>query len=334
MNHSKRSMRRAHLKALGAAALIAVAAAPTAVLAQDAYPSRAIRLIVPFAAGGAIDIIARSVSAEMAKKLGQPMVVENRTGAGGNIGAEAVAKSAPDGYTLVTGTSATHGVNPGLFAKMPYDAIKDFAPVSYWGGVPNVLVVKADGSIKSVEQLAAEAKKEPGKFNYGSAGNGTSLHLAGELFQRAAGLQLTHIPYKGGAPASVDLLAGNITMMFDTVAVSLPNIRAGKTVPLAVSASERHFALPGVPTFAEKGWPSVISETWTGIFAPRGTPPAVLKTLENASAAALKEPAVMERLNTVGVQQRAMTREQFTAFVAAEVQKWGKVVKDAGIKIE
>jgi tripartite-type tricarboxylate transporter receptor subunit TctC len=315
-------------------AMAALAALPLGAAAQETYPTKPVRIVVPFASGGAIDIIARAVSASMATHLGQPIVVDNRPGAGGNIGADFVAKSSADGYTLVTGTSATHAVNPALFAKMPYDVLKDFIPVSYWGGVPNVLVVTKTSGIASVEQIVAMAKKDPGKLTFGSAGNGTSLHLAGELFQRATGVKLTHVPYKGGAPASLDLLGGNITMMFDTVAVSLPNIRAGKVMPLAVTAQERHFALPDVPTFAEKGYAGVDSSTWTGLFAPRGTPAAVIAKIDAASAAALKDPAVIERLRTAGVQQRTMSRDEFAKFAANEVQRWGKVVKEAGITLE
>ncbi|HVL57312.1 MAG TPA: tripartite tricarboxylate transporter substrate binding protein [Burkholderiaceae bacterium] len=323
--------RRRNLKSL---ALLAAAAIAAPARAQDAYPSRPIRLIVPFAAGGAIDIISRTISAELSKQLDQPIVIDNRPGAGGSIGAEAAARAAPDGYTLVAGTSATHAVNPALYAKLPYDVENDFIAVSYWGGVPNVLVVTPASGIASLDDLIARAKQAPGKLTFGSAGHGTSLHLAGEMFQRAAGVQLTHVPYKGGAPASVDLLAGNITMMFDTVAVSLPNLRAGKTVALAVAAPERHFALPDVPTFAEKGFPSVDSGTWTGLFAPRQTPPGVVQRLEKASAAALAEPETLAKLRASGVQLRPMGSAEFTRFVGAEVRKWGQLVKEAGIKLE
>ena len=318
------------------ACLAALLASPLAGVsrAQDVYPSRPVRLVVPFAAGGAIDIIARSVAAGMGKSLGQTVVVDNRPGAGGNIGADAVAKAAPDGYTLVAGTSATHGVNPSLYAKMPYDVRRDFVAISYWGGVPNVLVVTKSSGITTLEQLVEQAKREPDKLTYGSAGNGTSLHLAGEMFQRAAGVKLIHVPYKGGAPAATDLLGGNITMMFDTVAVSLPNLRAGKTVALAVAAPERHFALPDVPTFAEKGFPGVDSSTWTGLFAPRQTPAPVVIKLKAASDAALKDPEVIGALRTNGVATRAMTSEEFARFVDSEMAKWSQVVKSAGITLE
>jgi len=302
--------------------------------AQDAYPTQPIRLIVPFPAGGAIDIISRNVSAAMGKELGQPVVVDNRAGAGGNIGTDAVAKAKPDGYTVLAGTSATHGVNPALYPKIPYSAQNDFIPVSYWGGVPNVLVVSKASGITSLEQLIAMAKREPDKLTYGSAGNGTSLHLAGEMFQRAAGVKLVHVPYKGGAPAATDLLGGSITMMFDTVAVSLPNLRAGKLVALAVAAPQRHFALPDVPTFAEKGFPSVDSSTWTGLFVPKQTPAPIVKKLEAASTAALKQPEVEKALKASGVQEQMMTSEQFARFVDGEMAKWGKLVKETGVTVE
>jgi len=302
--------------------------------AQPAYPTQPIRLVVPFPAGGAIDIISRTVAAAAGKELGQPLVVENRPGAGGNIGTEVVAKARPDGYTLLAGTSATHGVNPALYPKIAYDATGDFVPVAYWGGVPNVLVVSKASGITSLEQLVAMAKKDPGKLSFGSAGNGTSLHLAGEMFQRAVGVKLLHVPYKGGAPAETDLLGGSITMMFDTVAVSLPNLRAGKLVALAVASKHRYFALPDVPTFAEKGYPSVESSTWTGLFAPKGTPADVVGKLAAASAAALKQPEVDKSLRASGVEPQVMTSIEFAKFVDAELAKWGKLVRDAHITIE
>jgi tripartite-type tricarboxylate transporter receptor subunit TctC len=302
--------------------------------AQPTYPTQPIRLVVPFPAGGAIDIISRTVAAAAGKELGQPFVVENRPGAGGNIGTEVVAKAKPDGYTLLAGTSATHGVNPALYPKIAYSATGDFVPVAYWGGVPNVLVVSKASGITSLEQLVAMAKKDPGKLSFGSAGNGTSLHLAGEMFQRAAGVKLLHVPYKGGAPAETDLLGGSITMMFDTVAVSLPNLRAGKLVALAVASKHRYFALPDVPTFAEKGFTAVESSTWTGLFAPKGTPADVVGKLAAASAAALKQPEVDKSLRASGVEPQVMTSLEFAKFVDAELAKWGKLVRDAHITID
>ena len=319
------------MKAHAAALAFFMAAAAGA---QPAYPTQPIRLVVPFPAGGAIDIISRTVAAAAGKELGQPFVVENRPGAGGNIGTEAVSRAKPDGYTLLAGTSATHGVNPALYPKIAYSATGDFVPVAYWGGVPNVLVVSKASGITSLEQLVAMAKKDPGKLSFGSAGNGTSLHLAGEMFQRAAGVKLLHVPYKGGAPAETDLLGGSITMMFDTVAVSLPNLRAGKLVALAVASKHRYFALPDVPTFAEKGFPAVESSTWTGLFAPKGTSEDVVAKLAAASAAALKQPEVDKSLRASGVEPQLMTRVEFGKFVDAELAKWGKLVRDAHITIE
>lgn len=307
-------------------------AAPTA-LAQP-YPVRPVRLVVPFAPGGAIDMMARSVGAQLVRELGQPVVIDNRAGAGGSIGADAVAKSAPDGYTLLTGTSATHGVNPALFAKLPFDARRDFIPVALWGSVPNVLVVHAASGIRTLEELIARARREPGRLTYGSAGNGTSLHLAGELFTRAAGVRIVHVPYKGGAPASTDLLGGQIDMMFDTVAVALPNIRAGRLVPLAVAARQRHFVLPEVPTFAERGLQGVEAGTWAGLFAPAGTPPSVIEALEKASARALQDAGVVERLRALGVQPQYTGSREFAAFVDAEITRWGELVKSTGVRAE
>ena len=301
--------------------------------AQD-YPARPVQMIVPFAAGGAIDQMARAMGASLSRTLGQSVVIENKPGAGGNIGADQVAKAAPTGYTVLVGTSATHGVNPALFPKMPFDPVKDFVPVAHWGSVPNVLVVNANSGIKSVADLVARARRDPGKLTFGSAGNGTSLHLAGELFKQAAGVDLTHIPYKGGAPASVDLLGGNISMMFDTVTVSLPNLRAGKTVALAVAAKERHFALPDVPTFAELGFPSVVCATWAGMFVPAGTPPAVVQALERANRIALQDPAVTDVMRNTGVQVNYMDSPAFGSYVKSEIALWGDIVKRGNIRAD
>ncbi|MDH2234734.1 tripartite tricarboxylate transporter substrate binding protein [Pigmentiphaga sp. GD03639] len=331
MTSPLRSGRRAGMLALALAC--AFAGHPLTAAAQD-YPSRPVQLIVPFAPGGAIDQMARAMGAALSRELGQPIVIENKPGAGGNIGAEQVARAAPTGYVLLVGTSATHGVNPSLYAKLPYDAVKDFVPVAHWGSVPNVLAVNAASSIRSVEDLVAQAKREPGKLTYGSAGNGTSLHLAGELFKQAAKVDLVHVPYRGGAPASLDLLAGNITMMFDTVAVSLPNLRAGKTRALAVAAPARHFALPDVPTFAEKGYPSVVSATWAGVFAPAGTPAAVVQKLEDANRRALEDPAVAEVMRKTGVQVEFRGSRDFATYVASEIALWGNIIRSNNIRAD
>ncbi|VCU69059.1 Tripartite tricarboxylate transporter family receptor [Pigmentiphaga humi] len=311
----------------------ALAALPLGAIAQE-YPTRPIQLIVPFAAGGAIDQMARAMGGALARELGQPVVIENKPGAGGNIGADQVAKAQPTGYVLLVGTSATHGVNPSLYPKMPFDAVKDFTPVAHWGSVPNVLVVNASSNIRTVPELIAQAQRDPGKLSFGSAGNGTSLHLAGELFKQAAKVNLIHVPYRGGAPASLDLLAGNITMMFDTVAVSLPNLRAGKTRALAVAAPARHFALPDVPTFAELGYPDVVAATWAGVFAPAGTPEAIVKKLTEANRKALEDPNVVDVLRKTGVQIDYKNSPDFGKYVAGEIALWGDIIRRNNIRAE
>ena len=314
-----------------AAAVLALCAASLPAAAQK-YPTRPIKLIVPFAAGGAIDVMTRPIAEAMARELGQNIVVENKAGAAGNIGAAQVAKSPADGYTLLIGTSATHGANPALFATPGYDAIADFEPIMLFGGVPNVLVVNAEKGDKTLGDIIRRAKAKPDTLTYGTAGAGTSLHLAAVLFEQSAGVKLVHVPYKGGAPASVDLMGGQIDMMFDTVTVSLPQIKAGKLRPIAVAAAERHFALPDVPSFAELGVQGVDASTWAGMFAPKGTPAAVVKALRDAADKAMKDARVQEALRSSGFQLMAWPGERFGAFVAKETKRWGKVVKYAGIQ--
>ena len=312
------------------AALLACAGA----FAAEVYPAKPVRIVVPFAAGGAIDIIVRTSAQQLAKELGQAMLIDNRPGAGGNIGAEIVAKSAADGYTLVAGTSATHGVNPSLYARLAFDARRDFAAVAHIAGVPNVLVVTPASGIRSLDDLIRQARAAPGKLSYGSAGSGTSLHLAGELFRSEAGIDLLHVPYKGAAPANTDLLGGQISMMFSTVPVALPLIRSGKLIALAVTAKRRHFALPEVPTFAEQGYKSVESETWVGLFAPAGTPRDIVDKLAQALERSLREGAVAELLRQQGAEPMFMGPEVFGRYVESEVARWGGVVRAAGIKLE
>jgi tripartite-type tricarboxylate transporter receptor subunit TctC len=311
------------------------ACAGTGAGAQAArYAQRPVRLVVPFPPGGAIDAMSRPVAEALGRELGQSVVVENKVGAAGNIGAAQVAKAAPDGYTLLVGTSATHGANPSLFARLPYDAVGDFEFISLWGSVPNVLVVNAASGPQSLDELVQQARREPGKLTYASAGTGTSLHLAGVLFEKAAGVGLTHVPYKGGAPASMDLMGGNVAMMFDTVSVSLPNLRAGKLRALAVAAPERHFALPDVPTFSELGFKGVEAATWAGVFAPKGTPAPILDELRAAHAKVLADKKVQDALRANGVQLMPWQGERFRAFVTAETLRWAQVVKDARITPE
>jgi tripartite-type tricarboxylate transporter receptor subunit TctC len=302
--------------------------------AADAYPGKPVRIVVPFAAGGAIDIIVRAGAQQLSKELGQQMLIDNRPGAGGNIGADMVAKSAADGYTLLAGTSATHGVNPALYTKLPYDARRDFVPIAHIAGVPNVLVVTPASGIRSLDDLVRQARANPGKLSYGSAGSGTSLHLAGELFRSEARVDLLHVPYKGAAPATTDLLGGQITMMFNTVPVALPLIRSGKLTALAVTARQRHFALPDVPTFAEKGYASIESSTWVGLFTPAGTPREIVDKVAQALERALRDKSVVDLLRQQGAEPQFMGADAFARYVESEIARWGSVVRAAGIKLE
>lgn len=315
------------------ATLAALAGWTDGALAQ-AFPTKPLRIVVPFAAGGAIDIIVRASGQQLSKELGQPVVIDNRPGASGNIGADAVAKSAADGYTLLAGTSATHGANPALYTKLAYDARRDFVPVAHIAGVPNVLVVTPASGMRSVADLVKQARATPDKMSYGSAGSGTSLHLAGELFNSAAQVKLLHVPYKGAAPATTDLLGGQITMMFNTVPVALPLIRSGKLTPLAVTSPKRHFALPEVPTFAELGYASVESETWVGLFAPAGTPREVVDKVAQALDRALREKSVVDLLRQQGAEPHFMDSNEFARYVDSEITRWGGIVRAAGIKLD
>src|SRR5438034_5972010 len=253
------------------AAALLVVAAPVA-LGQVAYPTKPVRLVVPFPAGGTTDLLARAAAQKLSEAWGQQVIVDNRPGAAGNIGAELVAKAAPDGYTLLMGTVGTHAINASLYAKMPYDHVKDFAPVILVAGVPNVLVVNPSLPVHSVQELIAYAKANPGKLNFASSGSGTSIHLSGELFKVMTGVQMTHVPYKGSAPALQDLLGGQVQLMFDNLPPSLPQIKAGRLRALAVTSATRAPALPDVPTVAEAGLPGFEASSWFGVLAPAGTP--------------------------------------------------------------
>jgi len=300
----------------------------------QAYPVKPIRIVVPFPPGGATDILARDVAQKLTEAWGQQVIVDNRPGAGGNIGSELVAHSAPDGYTLEMGTVGTHAINASLYAKMPYDHVKDFAPVILVAGVPNVLVVNNAVPANSVAELIAYAKANPGKLNFASSGNGTSIHLSGELFKVMAGVQMTHIPYKGSAPALQDLLGGQVQLMFDNLPPSLPQIKAGKVRALAVTSLTRAPALPDVPTIAESGLPGFEASSWFGILAPAGTPPAIVAKLNAEIAKWLATPEAKEKLAKQGANAAGGTPEDFAKHIAAETAKWAKVVKDSGAKID
>jgi len=321
--------RRNAFALLAAAALSLVS---SVALAQ--YPNRPIRVVVPFPAGGTTDILARAASQKMSEAWGQPVIVDNRPGAGGDIGAELVAKSANDGYTLLMGTVGTHAINTALYAKMPYDHVKDFVPIVLVAGVPNVLVIHPSVPANSVQELIAYGKANPGKLNFASSGAGTSIHLAGELFKVSTGVQMQHVPYKGSAPALTDLMGGQVQLMFDNLPSALPHIRSGKLKALAVTSARRAPALPDVPTIAEAGVPGFEASSWFGLLAPAGTPRDVVVKVNAEVAKWLASPDAREKLTTAGANAAGGSPEDFVAHIAAETAKWAKVVKESGAKAE
>jgi tripartite-type tricarboxylate transporter receptor subunit TctC len=325
--------RQFHLAFAGAVASCIVGVASSAALAQ-AYPSKPIRMVVPFPAGGTTDILARAAGQKMSEAWGQPVVVDNRPGAGGNIGSDAVAKSPNDGYTLLMGTVGTHAINASLYAKMPYDHVKDFAPVVLVAGVPNVLVVHPSVPANSVQQLIAYGKANPGKLNFASSGSGTSIHLSGELFKTMTGVQMTHVPYKGSAPAVSDLLGGQVQLMFDNLPSALPHIKAGKLKALGVTSRTRAASLPDVPTIHEAGVPGFDATSWFGLLAPAGTPRDVVTKVNAEVAKWLASPDGKEKLAAAGANAAGGTPEDFAKHIAAETTKWAKVVKDSGAKVD
>jgi tripartite-type tricarboxylate transporter receptor subunit TctC len=321
----------------GVAALGLLPAAAQA-QANDLYPSKPIRFIVPYASGGPLDQAARVLAEQMRTTLGQPVVVENKPGAGGNIGADMVAKAEPDGYSIVMGAVATHAINPYLFKKMPYDANQDFTPITRVALVPNVLVVSPEWAkrekIDSVAALTSYAKANPGKLNYGSGGNGSAGHLAGELFKSMAGIDMVHIPYKGAAPAKLELMSGEIQLMFDNLASATPQIRSGQLKALAVTTPERAEAQPDLPTVAEGGVAGFDISTWFGIFAPAGLPAPVLDKLYQASVAALKSPDVISALDQMGAKPAPMDPKAFATYIRAEQRKYQVIVKQSGATVD
>lgn len=304
----------------------------TAAMAQ-AYPTKPVTIIVPFAAGGTTDILARIIGQALTAELGQSVVVDNRAGAGGNIGGQAAAKATPDGHTLFMGTVGTHAINASLYKKMPFDPVKDFAPLTRVANVPNLLVANPAQPYKSVKDLIAYAKANPGKVNFGSSGNGSSIHLSGELFKSLAKVDMQHVPYKGSAPAVTDLLGNQIGIMFDNMPSAIQHVRSGKLVPLAVTTAKRSPELPNVPTIAEAGVPGYEATSWFGMFAPAGTPALVLAKLNAAIVKVLAQPDV-KKINEQGAEVYSETPEQFAAFIQAESVKWGKVVKESGASLD
>lgn len=313
------------------AALAAVSAAP-AVQAADAYPTKPVRIVVGFPSGGAPDILARIFSEKFS--LGQPVVVDNKPGAGGNIGGEAVAHAAPDGYTLAMGTVGTHSINGALYSKMPYDMVKDFTPVILVASTPNVLVVHPSVPAKNVQELIALAKSKPGQLTFGTPGVGTSLHVAGELFNTMAGTKIVHVPYKGRAMAIPDLLGGHITMMFDNLPSALPVVKEGKLRALGVTSAQRSASAPDIPTIAEQGLPGYEATSWFAIFAPAHTPKDVVTRLNSELNRIFTLPDVQAKLKTLGLDPVLGTPDKLAEYQRSEIAKWAKVVKESGAKAE
>jgi len=311
-----------------------------AVQAQ-AWPSKPVRIVVPFPAGGTTDILARALAPEFQKVFGQPFVVDNKPGAGGNLGAADVAKAPPDGHTFLMGTVGTHGINASLYPRLPYDPVKDFVPVTLVAAVPNVLVLnpaKAQQlNINSVPDLIRYAKANPGKLNMASSGNGTSIHLAGELFKTMTGTFMLHMPYRGSGPALIDLLGGSADLMFDNLPSSMQHIKAGKLKALALTSSQRSQSVPDLPTIEEAGGPALKgyeASSWFGLLAPAGTPMDIVNRVQQETAKALASPALKERLLSQGAIPSGITSAEFAKHIAAETAKWAKVVKASGAKVD
>lgn len=297
------------------------------------YPNKPVKLVVPFTAGSATDILARTVGQKLTEMWGQAVVVDNRPGAGGTIGTAIVAKSPPDGYTLLV-NSAAHAYNPWIYPTLSFDTVKDFVDVAPLAGQPNVLVVAPSTGYKTVADLIAAAKAKPGALNFGSAGTGSGTHINAEKFRLAAGIDVVHIPYKGTPEALTDTMTGRITYFFSPISAALPNIREGKLVALGVSTAKRSSVLPDVPTLAESGLPGFDYNLWVGLFAPAGTPAEVVDKIARDVGRALATPEVKERLTALGAEAMPMTPVEFTKFVGAEIEESGKVIKAANIKVQ
>lgn len=317
---------------------IVVGCLPLLIAGMDAahaqgYPSRPIRLIVPFPPGGANDILARILGQKLSETLGENVIVDNRAGASGIIGTELVAKAVPDGYTLLM-TPNTIAIQPSLYEKLPFDAAKDFAPVSLVALVPNILIVTKTLPVSSVKELIALARRNPGQIHFGSAGIGGSVHLAGELFKSMAKVDIVHVPYKGGGPALVDLIGGQIEMLFPDALASSPYLKTGRVKPLAVTSGKRLAALSELPTIAESGVPGYDSVGWYGVLAPANTAPQIVQSLSTAIANALRSQDVKAKLSAQAAEPVGGTPAEFGSHIASEARKWAKVIKDAGIRAE
>ncbi len=318
---------------VAALAAFAAAVAPRA-LAQQDYPSRPIHIVAPFAAGGATDIMARMIAQKLTESMGQPVIIDNRPGAGGGIGTAAVAKSPADGYTIVFGNLAPNAINPSIYTNLQYDAGKDFAPISVVARVPLVLVTPSSSPARSVRELFALAKSEPGRLNFGSPGVGSVAHVVGEMFNTMAGTRLMHVPYKGGAPAVQATLTGEVAMMFATVISAKPYIRSGRLRALGITTAERSPVAPDIPTIAESGLPGFEVDVWFGLLAPASTPRAIVERLAHEVRRALDAPDIRAKFAELSAVPSPTTPDQFAAIIHADIAKWAKVVKESGAKIE
>ncbi len=311
---------------------LTVPASPLA--SAQAYPTRPVKLVVPFPPGGSLDFTGRLIAQRLTEMWGQSVVVENKPGAGGNIGADLVAKSPPDGYTILLGALSTHAVNPNLYSKMPYDSVRDFAPITLLAITPNVLVVNASAPVNNAREFIAWTKANPGKLSFGSGSNGSAGHLAGELYKVETGTDAVHIPFKGGAPATQALLAGDTQFMFDNLANAMAQVKAGKLKALAVTTAERSKLAPELPTMAEAGLPGFDISTWYGLFAPAGTPPAVIAKWNADVTRILTAPDVRAKMMAEGAEPSPDTPEQFAQFIARELAKYAKIIKTSGAKVD
>ena len=324
-------MKKRHL--LRAISALTLCFASLGLAQAQGYPTKPVRLIVPFPAGGATDLFARTLSQKIGEKLGQSLVVENRPGAGGTLGSDLAAKASPDGYTLLLSTSSTHSIGPNLNPRMPYDAVRDFTPISHLGNAPSIMLVPNNSPAKTVKEWIDHAKKNPGRLNYASSGNGTIVQLTAELFKSQADLFVVHIPYKGTALAIPDLVSGKLDVMFDSLPTGLPHVRDGRLRALGVTSLKATPLAPGVPPIADV-LPGYESTTWFGVFGPRGLPPEVVSRVNAAANQVLKDPEVVDRLQRLGIEPVGGTPAQFTTMLASESAKWKKIITERKITLD
>ena len=322
------------MRILAPTVLAATFALATGFAAAQAYPTKPIRLIVPYAPAGGTDIIARAAAVELSKTLGQPVTVDNRPGAGGNVGAEITAHSAPDGYTMVMSASSLHGITPFLYKKLNYDPNKDLVPVIVFAGFPNVLAVNPSVKANTVSELTALARAQPGKLTCASSGSGSTIHMSCEMYKHMLGLDIEHVPYKGSGPALIDLIAGQVNMMFDNLPSAINHIRSGKLRALATTGEKRSPALPDAPTMIEAGVPDYVATAWFGLCMPAGTPKDIIARMNADGQKAAKAPEFIKRMNDLGYEIIGGTSEQMASMIQSEIKRWGPIVKASGAKVD